>query len=224
MSEKLTHLNLNFIQYLIYAAIRFIQIRSEAIQAVNDLYKSGMAQICFGPDSNVMEACRMAKEWCIQNDVSHPECRISTYLYPRFKHISGSEEAIEFLEQNYRKFRLRWVNRVRNRPACYSPLMAPTIEPIANALNQMNIADPIIRVYSNVTSGPYFTAQHIRNLLPKQLVQPIKWEQTMTRLYARRRGVCFPRTIICGPGYNFRTMLREVNLKAWRQSIYIGKQ
>lgn len=183
-----------------------------------------MAQICYGPDSKVKEACEKAKEWCIQNDVDHPVCRISSYLYPRFKYLSGSDEAIQFLEKNYHKFRLRWVNRVRDRPACHSVLMQPTIEPIRNALNQMNIADPIIRVYSNVTGRAYFTPEHIRNVLPKQLVYPVKWEQTMTYLYARRRGVHFPRTIVCGPGYNFRTMLREVNMKAWQQSLYIGHQ
>lgn len=207
---------------MIYSAVRLVQIRAEAIQAVDDMYKSGMAQICYGPDSKVIEACKKAKEWCIENNVDHPECRISSYLYPRFKTLSGSEEAIQFLEKNYHKFRLRWVNRIRDRPACHCSLMEPTIEPMKNALNQMEIADPIIRVYSNVTCRPYFTAHHIRNLLPKQLTQPVKWEQTMTNLYARRRGIYFPRTIICGPGYNYRTMLREVNMLAWRQSLYIG--
>lgn len=213
-----------FLSICIHAAIRLVQIRAEAIQAVDALYKSGMAQICFGPDSKVIEACKKAKEWCIQNNVDHPECRISSYLYPRFKTLSGSAEAIQFLEKNYHKFKLRWVNPIRNRPACHCSLMQPTVEPMQNALNQMEIADPIIRVYSNVTCGPYFSADHIRKSLPNQLVKPVKWEQTLTRLYARRRGVYFPRTIICGPGYNYRIMLREVNSKAWQRSLYIGDQ
>lgn len=211
-----------YIFYSIYLAVRLVQIRAEAIQAVNDLYKSGMAQICFGPDSKVIEACKKAKEWCIENNIDHPECRIACYLYPRFKTLSGSEEAIQFLEKNYHKFRLRWVSRIRNRPACHCSLMEPTVETIKTALGQMEIADPIIRVYSNVTCGPYFSAQHIRNLLPKQLTQPVKWEQTLTRLYARRCGVHFPRTIVCGPGYSYRTILREVNMRAWQKSLYIG--
>lgn len=201
-----------------------MQIRAEAIQAVNEMYKSGMAQICFGPDSKVIEACKKAKEWCIHNNVDRSECRISSYLYPRFKILSGSEEAIQFLEKNYRKFRLRFISRIKDRPAMHCKLMEPTIEPMENALSQMEIADPIIRVYSNVTCRPYFTAEHIRKLLPQQLVQPVKWEQTMTNLYTRKRNVHFPRTIVCGPGYNFRIMLREVNSKAWQQSIYIGDQ
>lgn len=213
-----------FIYYSLCSAVQLIQIRAEAMQAVANMYKSGMAQICFGPDSKVIEACKKAKEWCIENNIERPVCRISSYLYPRFKLLSGSEEAIHFLEKNYHKFRLRFVNRIKNRPACHCTLMEPTIEPVKIALNQMEIADPIIRVYSNVTSRPYFTAQHIRHLLPQQLVQPVKWEQTMTNLYARKRKVHLPRTIICGPGYNFRTMLREVNLRAWQQSIYIGDQ
>lgn len=215
---------MKYFHRLIYLAVRLVQIRAEAIQAVDALYKSGMAQICFGADSRVIEACKKAKEWCIQNNVEHPECRIASYLYPRFKTLAGSEEAIQFLEDNYQKFRLRWINRIPNRPACHCSLMQPTIEPMKKALSQMEIADPIIRVYSNVTCRPYFSAHHIRKLLPYQLVSPVKWEQTMTGLYARRRGVQFPRTIVCGPGYTYRTMLREVNSKAWRQSLYVGDQ
>lgn len=204
--------------------MRLVQFRAEAIQAVDTLYKSAMAQISFGADSKVIEACKKAKEWCIRNGVEHPECRIASYLYPRFKTLAGSEEAIEFLEKNYRKFRLRWVNRIPNRPACHCSLMEPTVEPMTNALNQMEICDPIIRVYSNVTCRPYFSAHHIRKLLPHQLVNPVKWEQMMTGLYARRRGVHFPRTIVCGPGYMYRLMLREANSKAWRNSLYVGDQ
>lgn len=181
-----------------------------------------MVQIQFGPDSRVVEACKKAKEWCIKNNIDQPECWISNFMYPRFKVLSGSEEALRYLEDNYAKFRLRSVKRIKNMPACHSALMEPTVEPMKQALEQMDISDPMIRVYSNVTCRPYYTARHIRKLLPQQLVKSVKWEQTMTYLYARRHGNYFPRTIVCGPGFNLRKILRKVNSKAWRQSIHIG--
>lgn len=203
-------------------AVQLVQIRAEAIRAAGELCKSGMAKIRFGADSRVDEALKKATEHCLKNNIENPVCRVSNFMYPQHKVIAGNEEALQYLEENYEKFRIRSIKRIKYFPACHSRLMESTVEPIKSALEHMNIADPLIQVYSNITCRPYFNANHILKLLPLQLVNPVKWEQTMTYLYARRRGVYFPRTIICGPGYNLRRILRLVNLKAWRQSIHVG--
>lgn len=205
-----------------FVALQLVQIRAEAIKAASDVYKGGMAQIRFGADSRVLDACKMARDWCKKNNVERSECWISKYMYPKFKVISANEEALQYLEQNYGKFRLRSIRRLKNMAACHSVLMEPTIEPIRNALQQMDIDDPIIKVYSNVTCRPYYSANHIRQLLPHQLTNPVRWEQMMTYLYARRQGIYFPRTIFCGPGFYLRKVLKQVNSKAWRNSIHIG--
>lgn len=181
-----------------------------------------MATIIFGPDSKVIEACKKAQEFCANNEVGQPGCWISNYMYPKYKVLSGSEAALEYLEKNYSKFRLRSIRRVHNMPAIHCSLMEPTVEPIKEALKQMDIADPIIRVHSNVTGQRYYTADHIAKLLPQQLIKPVKWEQTMTSLYARRHGNYFPRTVVCGPGYNLRKILKRINFKAWNNSMHIG--
>lgn len=181
-----------------------------------------MATIRFGPDSRVMDACKKAKEWCRKNNIENPECLISNFMFPRFKALSGNEEALQYIEDNLKKFRIRSLKRVKNTPACHSSLMEPAIEPFKKALEHIEIADPIIRVYSNVNSKPYMSAEHILKLLPQQLVKPVKWEQTMTYLYARGRGNYFPRTIVCGPGCALNSILKQVNSRAWRRSIHIG--
>lgn len=205
-----------------FSALQLVQIRAEAIHAACEMYKGATAQISFRPDSDIIKACKQAKQWCIDNNVEQAECVISNFLCPRLKLLAGSEEAIQYLEENYRKFRLRFFRRVPNLPAYHSALMEPTIEPIKTALHHMDINDPIIQVYSNITCRPYFNANHIKQLLPQQLVNPMKWEQTMTYLYARRRGIYFPRTIVCGPGLNLRNILKEVNFRAWRESKHFG--
>lgn len=181
-----------------------------------------MATIFYGPDSEVILACKKAKRWCIKNNIENPECLISNFLFPRYKALSGNEEALQYIEDNLDKFRLRAIKRIKNAPACHSSLMEPTIEPITKALEQIQINNPIIKVYSNVHGKPYMSANHILKLLPQQLVNPVKWEQTMTYLYARKRGISFPRTICCGPGLALNSILKQVNLRAWRQSVHIG--
>lgn len=213
------HMQNNKIDFL---ALHLVEIRAEAIQAAAELHKGGMAKIKFGADSRVIEACKMAREWCVKNNIERPECWISKYMYPKYKVLSGSEEALQYLETNYLKFRLRAIKRIANMPACHSVMMDATTEPIRNALKRMDIADPIIRVYSNITCRPYVSARHILNLLPHQLVNPVKWEQTLTNLYARRQGVFYPRTFVCGPNNYLCNVLNRVNRKAWRHCIHVG--
>lgn len=202
--------------------MNLVQVRAEAIHAAGEINKGGMASIYFRPDSRVIEACRKAKEWCLKNNVENPECSISNFMFPKYKVLSGSEEALQYLEENYKKFGIGSIKRIKNAPACHSSLMEPAVEPFRTALQHIHIADPLIRVYSNVHGKAYMSAQHILKLLPKQLITPVKWEQTMHILYARRRKEYFPRTIICGPGASLRSILGEINSKAWKQSIRIG--
>lgn len=203
-------------------ALHLVQVRAEAIYAAAEIYKGGMATIFFGPDSRVKEACEMAKKWCINNNIEKPECLISNFMFPRYKVLSGNDEALQYLEQNYHKFRIRSIKRIKNVPACHSSLMEPTVEPLKKALELIHVSDPLIRVYSNVHGKAYKNVKHILKLLPKQLVKPVKWEQTMHNLYARRRKEYYPRTIVCGPGYALKSILKSVNAKAWQKTIQIG--
>ncbi|XP_055315395.1 probable malonyl-CoA-acyl carrier protein transacylase, mitochondrial isoform X1 [Sitodiplosis mosellana] len=203
-------------------ALHLVQVRAEAIHAAAEIYKGGMASIYFRPDSRVIEACQKAKEWCLKNNVERAECLISNFMFPRYKVLSGSEEALQYLEENFKKFRIGSIKRIKNAPACHSILMEPAVEPVRSALEHIHVTDPLIRVYSNVSGKMYMSAEHILKLLPEQLVKPVKWEQTMHMLYARRHKEYFPRTIVCGPGVALRSILRSINSKAWQQSIHIG--
>lgn len=204
------------------SGIQLVQLRAEAMKAASSLYKGEMASIIFGPDSKVLKACKRAREHCASQNIQPAVCTISNYMYPRYKVLSGNIEAIKYIEDNLDKFRIRSLKRIKGSAAYHSKLMQPAVEPFVEALNKIQIEDPLIRVYSNVNFRPYFNANHIRKQLPFQLVQPVKWEQTMTYLYARRRGNCFPRTIVCGPGHALKSILKNVNLRAWRETIKIG--
>lgn len=181
-----------------------------------------MATIFYGPDSKIIDACKAAEEWCLSNGIENADCRISNYLFPKFKCLSGNTEALDFIERNLKKFRIRSIKRIRNAPALHCSLMAPAIEPFTKALQQIHIDDPLIRVYSNVNFKPYWSAAHILKQLPQQICSPIRWEQTMHYIYARSRGISFPRTIVCGPGFSLKSILKNVNLRAWRRTVHIG--
>lgn len=200
-------------------ALSLIQLRAEAIHAASEMNSGGMAKVRITAASKLHEALNRTQEWCINNDVE-PDLSIAQFMYPGLKILAGSDEALKYLETNLNIFRLRAVKRMKGEPACYSPLMQPTVEPITKALQQMHISDPLIHVYSNVTGKYYMNAAHIIKQLPQQLVKAIKWEQTMHGMYARRINL-YPRTIVCGPGYHLRSILQRTNFPAWRDSVHV---
>lgn len=100
--------------------------------------------------------------------------------------------------------------------AFHTQLMEPAVGPLSEALNSINIQKPLIPVYSNVENRRYTEPKQIQRLLVKQLVSPVKWEQTMHAIYERKKGVGFPYTYEVGPGKQLGTILKGCNLKAWK--------
>lgn len=202
-------------------ALRLVQIRAEAMQLASEQNKSGMATVLYGADARIGEACKAAVDWCIQRGVESPECRIANYLYPSCKVLAGSEDALKFLEANSKKYGIKRIKRLPVSGAFHTELMASAVEPFAKALKKITIEDPIIGVYSNVDGKRYRSAGHILGQLPKQITRPVKWEQTLHNLYERKAGENFPRTFECGPGQGLKTILKQVNGKAWDSAFSI---
>lgn len=202
--------------------MRLVQIRAEAMQMACDEYDGGMATVLLQPDSELNYAIKMAKEWCIERGVNKPECIIANHLFPHCKVISGSKEALRYIEQNLKKYKLKKIQKIPAYGAFHSSLMESAVEPFARALKRILIEEPIIGVYSNVDGKRYRSPSHILEQLPKQIVRPVKWEQTMHVFYDRDKDVKHPRTFICGPGDALKTILKKVNASAWDTTYKYG--
>ncbi|EDS30220.1 malonyl CoA-acyl carrier protein transacylase [Culex quinquefasciatus] len=197
-------------------ALRLVQIRAEAMQLASEQHTSGMATVLYGADARGgLQGCPGLR------GVESPECRIANYLYPSCKVIAGSEDALKFLEANGKKYGIKRIKRLPVSGAFHTELMASAVEPFAKALKKITIEDPIIGVYSNVDGKRYRNAGHILGQLPKQITRPVKWEQTLHNLYERKAGENFPRTFECGPGQGLKTILKQVNGKAWDSAFSI---
>lgn len=61
--------------------------------------------------------------------------------------------------------------------------LAPS-PPLPQVLASVQIKDPRIPVYSNVTGKPFKDAKEIAALLPRQLVEPVRWEPSIRALLA----------------------------------------
>lgn len=195
-------------------ALRLVQVRANAMQAACDKAAGAMALTVYGPDTNLGEACKKAQQWCVDKGVESPYCGIANYMYPHCKVVAGNVEALEFLEKNSKPLKIRRMKRLAVSGAFHTPLMETAVEPFTKALKGIYLQDPIIKVYSNVDGKPYKHATHILRQLPKQIVRPVKWEQTLHEIYERQQGANFPRTFECGPGRALVPVLEKVNAKA----------
>lgn len=203
-------------------AVKLVKVRAESMQLASEMSPGGMVTVMYGPDSQLGYACLKAKEWCKEKGIENPECRVANYLYPHCKVVAGHIQALEFLEKNYRTFKLKRLKRLPVSGAFHTDLMRPAVEPFRAALKRANVSDPIISVHSNVDGKRYQNASHIIRQLPKQIYKPVKWEQTLHVLYERPEGEHFPKTFECGPGSSLKTILKVVNGKAWNSCVTIN--
>lgn len=201
--------------------LKLVQIRAEAMQMAADAARGGMMTVLYGPDSKLKQAVKEAKHWCIERGVDNPDCLVANYLYPHCKVVAGNDEALTFIEKNAKEFNLRRTKRLPVSGAFHSALMEPALDAFYRALYKVNVEDPMIPVHSNVDGMPYRNAEHIRKQLPKQMVKPVKWEQLLHILYERKDGEHFPRTFEVGPGRGLKTIMKQVNAKAWDSSYNI---
>ncbi|XP_017136529.1 probable malonyl-CoA-acyl carrier protein transacylase, mitochondrial [Drosophila miranda] len=203
-------------------AVKLVQVRATAMQAACDRAAGAMAMTLYGPDTNLGEACAKAQQWCLDRGVESPYCGIANYMYPHCKVVAGNVEALEFLEKNAKALKIRRMKRLAVSGAFHTPLMQSAVEPFTKALKSLSLQDPIIRVYSNVDGKPYRHAKNILIQLPKQIVRPVKWEQTLHEMYERKQGADFPRTFECGPGKGLLQVLEKVNAKAAQSCLNVS--
>ncbi len=105
--------------------------------------------------------------------------------------------------------------------AFHTTLMEPAIEPLRDVLRKIEVRRPEISVHSNVDGKRYMHDKHVRNQLAKQLVSPVKWEQTLHEIYERAQGQEFPHTYEVGPGRHLGSTLQKCNMKAFKNYTHV---
>ncbi|XP_007079583.2 malonyl-CoA-acyl carrier protein transacylase, mitochondrial isoform X1 [Panthera tigris] len=193
-----------------------VKIRAEAMQEASEAVPSGMLSVLGQPQSKFTFACLEAREHCKTLGIENPVCEVASYLFPDCRVISGHLEALQFLRKNSCKYHFRRTKMLPVSGGFHTRLMEPAVEPLARALKSVGMKEPLVSVHSNVDGNRYRHPKHIRKLLARQVVSPVKWEQTMHAVYGRRKGTEFPKTFEVGPGKQLGGILKSCNLQAWR--------
>lgn len=196
-------------------ALFAVKVRAEAMQEASELVPSGMLSVVGRPQAQYKYACLQAKEHCKSLGIEEPVCSVASYLFPDGRVIAGHQQALDFLQQNSRRLHFMRTKLLPVSGAFHTELMAAAAEPLREVLRQMEVRRPEISVYSNIDGKRYMNESHVRRQLVKQLMSPVKWEQTLHEIYERTQGEKFPHTYEVGPGKQLGATLRKCNRKAF---------
>ena len=156
-------------------ALRLVQRRGQAMQAAAHAVKSGMASILGLELAEVEQVCAENRG---VDEVLQP----ANLLCPGNIAISGHLSAIDTLEaQSAGKLKLI---RLNVAGAFHTSLMQSAVPLLQAALDEMPIQDCRLPVYSNVDAAPHQSASEIRDLLSRQVVNPVRWEDSIRRMIA----------------------------------------
>jgi [acyl-carrier-protein] S-malonyltransferase len=133
---------------------------------------------------------------------------IANYLCPGNLVVSGTHAACEAVEKAAAQRNGRTV-RLAVAGAFHTKLMKPADDAVAEALAGVEIQPPHVPVWSNVDAQPHTRPEEIRELLVRQVVQPVQWEMTMRNLLAAG----FDRFYEIGPGRVLAGLLKRVQRK-----------
>jgi len=189
--------------------LMLVQERGAAMQAAADATPSGMVSI-LGLERSQVEAL-------IEQVRGGEILEIANLLCPGNIVISGTNAACERAAEAAQQFGAMKAVPLAVAGAFHTRIMRPADERLAEALARVPMHAPRIPVISNVDAGPHHDPEEIRRILVKQVLEPVRWEESMRYLLARG----FDQFYEIGPGRVLRGLLRRIDRKVSCQSVEV---
>ena len=181
--------------------LRLVKRRGEAMQAASEAVASGMVSVLGLEQAKVEELCAAARPKGLM--------QVANLLCPGNIVVSGEKAACEEVERLAEAAGARTI-RLTVAGAFHTELMRPAVAALEQVLQQVNIKPPRLPVWANVTARPHSGPEEIRQLLARQVVEPVQWEQTVRNLLA---DGC-DRFYEVGPGRVLAGLLKRAQRKA----------
>ena len=186
--------------------LRVVKRRGEAMQAASDATLSGMVSLLMIDCPQVAALCQQAS--------SAGLIQIANYLCPGNTVVSGTaaacDEILRLAEQGGAK-----TVKLPVAGAFHTPIMHPADQELAKALAGAQINKPRIPVYSNVDAQPHEDPEEIREILVRQVVCPVLWEESVRKLL----GAGADRFYEVGPNKVLKGLLKRIDRKVDCQSV-----
>jgi [acyl-carrier-protein] S-malonyltransferase len=189
--------------------LKVVKTRAEAMDRAAKASKSGMASIGPLDDDKLQKVLDDASA-----SVGTGKGYIANYMFPGGRTCSGD---LAVLEKACELAKAAGATNAKMLPvsgAFHTPYMESAQAELSKALDAADIKMPTINVYSNVTGKAYTSVDEIKNLLKRQLLEPVKWEQGTKDLI----GLGHKQYVEAGPGKQLKAMMRRIDMDAWKQT------
>jgi [acyl-carrier-protein] S-malonyltransferase len=182
--------------------LRVVQERGRAMQAASDAVASGMVSV-LGLDAQKLE------QVCHEARADGEVLQIANYLCPGNIVVSGHKSACErFADIAARAGAMKTIP-LAVAGAFHTPLMQPAVEPLRAALAKVSLHKPRLPVISNVDAEPHDEPEEIRELLVRQVVSPVRWEDSIRKMLSHGHAPFWE----IGPGRVLRGLLKRIDRK-----------
>jgi len=191
------------------AGLTLVQRRGAAMQDAADETPSGMVSILGLERVEVETLCDKAREGEVLD--------LANYLCPGNIVVSGTNAACERVAELAPAMGAMKALPLPVAGAFHTQIMRPADERLAEALAGVAMQKPKIPVISNVDARPHDDPEEIRRLLVRQVLQPVRWEDSMRHLI----GLGFDTFYEVGPGRVLRGLLRRIDRKVSCQCVEV---
>jgi len=189
------------------AGLKLVQRRGEAMQEAADATPSGMVSVLGLEPVQIEALCDQARG----DDI----LEVANFLCPGNIVVSGTNAACERTAELAEKHGAMKSVPLAVAGAFHTQIMNPAVAQLEAALKDVNMRPPRIPVISNVDARPHDDPEEIRQLLIKQVVHSVRWEDSMR--YLLEQG--FDQFYEVGPGRVLRGLLRRIDRKATCQCV-----
>ena len=189
--------------------LKLVQRRGEAMQQAADAIASGMVSILGLERVEVEALCEKAR--------GDEILEIANLLCPGNIVISGTVAACERAAELSQSFGAMKAVPLAVAGAFHTQIMHPADQRLAEALADVPMQRPKIPVISNVDAKAHDDPDEIRQLLIRQVLHPVRWEESMRHLL--QEG--FDQFYEVGPGRVLRGLMRRIERKVPCQCVAV---
>ncbi len=185
-------------------ALKIVRRRGELMQVAGASNPGTMAAIIGMDDDKVELVCDKASA------TTKKEVVPANYNCPGQLVISGYVEAVKAAVDFAKEDGARMAMLLPVSGAFHSSLMEPAFVGLKESLENLEINTPLCPIYSNFTAKPTSDVDEIRSNLLDQLMNPVRWTQTLQNMLANG-ATSF---VEVGPGKVLQGLVKRTDRKA----------
>lgn len=189
-------------------AVRLVADRGEYMQSSVPAGTGSMAAILGLQDEQIKNICEQSAQGQI---VSAANFNSSGQVV-----IAGHTEAVERAVDLARKEGAKRSLILPVSVPSHCELMQEAAKRLANRLQEIDIASPVIPVIHNVDATSSTDVEEIREMLVKQLYKPVRWVDTIKSMTAK--GIT--QIVECGPGKVLSGLVKRIDRNIQIMPVY----